>query len=336
MIHLSNHMATTIHPQTETPAPSTDRRLSISYRQGYVLRGIAMLMIIFVHCINEYPAYTHPISKGLLIPMWGQIGSSVFLFMSGYGLFISMTSKEELKVSYLLQHIQKILEPFLVAFVLCFPMVAIAHQCGEDYDLQLVNLLWLSMPTGIDMWFLKTILLFYIFTFFIVRWVKTTRGRTVCLGAIMLTHIVILYLNRVPGYWYVSNLPFLCGVFCSQATTIGHRHRSHAPALFVLAVLLYAACCCEIQKAPLLILENIVFALCFVLSVLRLDVNKRIYDPFVFIGRNSLLYYTLNVPVMIALCSQHMNCPLYFIANLAITSLLVLLYNKIRKRTFQR
>lgn len=68
---------------------------TILYEQGYAIRGIAMLMIIFVHSINEYECYNSEISQLLLIPMFGVLGCSLFFFMSGYGLLFSLCKKKK-------------------------------------------------------------------------------------------------------------------------------------------------------------------------------------------------------------------------------------------------
>ena len=47
-------------------------------------------MILFVHSINEYPAYETSWSQWLLIPQWGELGCSIFFLLSGYGLTIAM------------------------------------------------------------------------------------------------------------------------------------------------------------------------------------------------------------------------------------------------------
>lgn len=287
-----------------------------------------MLMIIFMHCINEYPVFTQQISKGFLVPIWGQFGSSIFLFMSGYGLFASMTSKENVDFSYLFRHIKKIILPFLVAFVLSIPMVSIAHLCGEDYSVQVSNILFLNMSIGTDMWFLKTILLLYVLMFCIIKYVKTNSRRILSLGCIMLTYIIMLYLNNVPGYWYASNLAFVFGVYHSMTAKDRHIHHWHILIICVLFVTLSVLYNLGIFNAPLMVLENIAGTFCILLLSLRLDINKKIYSIFAYIGKNSLLYYMLNIPVMIALCSSKMDWTVYFIANLTITTLLVILYNK--------
>lgn len=81
---------------------------TISYEQGYAIRGLAMIMIIFVHSINEYEWYNSTLSKISLIPLFGTFGCSLFFFMSGYGIFNSLLKKgREIKYDYLLAQIKK-------------------------------------------------------------------------------------------------------------------------------------------------------------------------------------------------------------------------------------
>ena len=46
---------------------------TISYEQGYAIRGLAMIMIIFVHSINEYEWYNSGLSNLLLICMFATL-----------------------------------------------------------------------------------------------------------------------------------------------------------------------------------------------------------------------------------------------------------------------
>ena len=46
-----------------------DSSQTVSYEQGYAIRGLATIMIIFVHSINEYEWYNSGLSNLLLICM---------------------------------------------------------------------------------------------------------------------------------------------------------------------------------------------------------------------------------------------------------------------------
>ena len=50
-----------------------------------------------------------------------------------------------------------------------------------------------------------------------------------------------------------------------------------------------------------------------------------------FIGKNSLLYYLLNIPIMWLIPSNKMYAVTYFIANMFFTTISIFIYNKVAK-----
>ena len=96
-----------------------DSSQTVSYEQGYAIRGLATIMIIFVHSINEYEWYNSGLSNLLLICMFGTFGCSLFFFMSGYGIMNSLRKRgKETKNSYLLAHIKKIVIPLAIVYAI--------------------------------------------------------------------------------------------------------------------------------------------------------------------------------------------------------------------------
>ena len=139
-------------------------RIEIPYYTGYFLRGIAMLMIIFVHSINEYSDYDSSWCRALMIPEYGCMGCSVFFFMSGYGLFRSL-EKKRVNSSYLISHLLKLLSPFIAAFVIAYIVGELVPSSVTQITINDITAIFrLSMPSGIDMWFFKVILADYIVT----------------------------------------------------------------------------------------------------------------------------------------------------------------------------
>ena len=103
----------------------------LEVEQSHQLRGIAILMILLVHSINEYPAYEAQWSKWLLIPEWGELACSIFFLLSGYGLTISMQKAQgrEHKFCYWMSKIRKLIVPFLFAYLLT--VVALSLYDGK-------------------------------------------------------------------------------------------------------------------------------------------------------------------------------------------------------------
>lgn len=303
-----------------------DGRLVISYRQGYVMRGIAMLALVFVHSLNEYPAYTSSFAKAWMVPSWGEFASSLFFFMSGYGLLSSMTSHEDVDSRYLARHIRKLLVPFLTTYLLVVVALMITQGCGDAGEWHLKNILTLGMPDGTDMWFFKTIFLFYFMAFFCVKVSRNNGTRLLLLGALLSLYSLALYANRYPGYWYDSNLCFVVGAcFAIGKVKMGNRLLLLS---FVLFAAFYVLSLLEYRKAPLQVAGNIACCVCMVWALSRLHAERKMLNVVTFIGENSLMYYLLSVPVMLVIPGERMHWIVYFLANLFVTTLFVLLYRK--------
>ena len=142
---------------------------TISYERGYAIRGLAMIMIIFIHSMNEYEWYNSTLSKLLLIPMFGTFGCSLFFFMSGYGFLNSLRKRgEKIKYSYLLAQIKKIVVP--VAIVYAINSIVLPYTLTyNDITIDHSNILTFSLPEGTDIWFIKIILFDYLTTFFLFK-----------------------------------------------------------------------------------------------------------------------------------------------------------------------
>lgn len=303
-----------------------DERFRISYRQGYVMRGIAMLVLIFVHSLNEYPAYTSPFANVWLVPSWGEFASSLFFFLSGYGLLSSMTNQGSVDFRYLARHIRKLLVPFLLTFLLTIVALMITQGCRNASQWQLENVLTLGMPDGTDLWFFKTIFLFYFMSFFCVKVTRNNGRRLWLMGALLVLYSLTLYANRYPGYWYDSNLCFVVGAcFAVGKVQMG---RSLVLLSFALFAAFYVLSLFDYRKAPLEVAGNVVCCVCLVWTLTRFNAERKLFDVVAFIGENSLLYYLLSVPVMLVIPSARMHWAVYFLANLLATTLFVLLYRK--------
>ncbi len=165
-----------------------------------------MLMIIFVHSINEYPEYDTDWSHICMIPEYGIMGCSLFFFMSGYGIFQSLARTEIPDNRYYIRHLKKLILPFIVAFIAtCFIILIWPSHISECTKPDLTALLTLSMPNGTNMWFFKAILANYIVTFLLCIYRLSVRNRIISLLIAHSTFIILGYIAHIPGYWDYHN-----------------------------------------------------------------------------------------------------------------------------------
>ena len=95
-----------------------------------------------------------------------------------------------------------------------------------------------------------------------------------------------------------------------------------------LFIVFYLCIINDIMAAPIQILGGLAFCI-LIISV----ISKKTRYPqwLIFIGKNSLLYYLLNIPIMWLIPSNNIHFIVYFIANIIFTTIFIFAYNEIGK-----
>ena len=307
------------------PLPTYPVKSTISYEQGYAIRGIATIMIIFEHSINEYECYHSILSNLLLIPSFGTFGCSLFFFMSGYGVFSSLHKKKGTPtIKYLLAHLKKILVP--VAIVYITNSIVLPYTLAyNDITLNHWNILTLTLPEGTDIWFIKIILFDYIATFIIYKITTDTKKQLIYLTISQIMLITILHALEWGSYWYIANICFALGAIHSIYPLFKREY------IFISVFTIVSCCLCTsigFINAPVLIIKNITFCL---ITTYTISLIHRWPKWLLFIGKNSLYYYLLNIPVMWIISSNNMHFMVYFALNVIFTTIFIVIYNKAAK-----
>ena len=308
---------------------NNNREFDISYNTGYTIRGLAMIMIIFVHSINEYAIYTGTFSKVMLIPHYGILGCTLFFFMSGYGLNSSLTLYKGSKIKYLYRHLLKLVIPFAISFAITACLLSLPYL--KDISNEIKNIFILSMPDGTDMWFLKAIIIFYIITVALFMTSNNNKTRSIILLILCLAVIAIFNSKNLPGHWYFSILSFPLG-FWMQKAAINKKAIRKILAFSILTFAIYYMLTLIFNlRVCLELFGNIAFAfiIVIVVSMFAKGFNSKIL---IYIGKNSLLFYIFNIPVMLAIPSHTMHWITYFFLNLIITQLVIMVYLPISNR----
>lgn len=278
------------------PNKLLNSRSMMDPQDTYVLRGICMLMII-VHHVLKFAPYA-PISvRGL----WGDMGTAVFFFISGWGLYCSMEKREKVDWSYLWQNMKKLLVPFYIVWVL----TEIAFQIiRPEYGWSriLCDGITLSYPSfeGVNLWFFKVITSVYIvsiLTFMLVkkRWLRVSIVALLCGIYIYLGWKVI----RLPQYMWGSVICFPAGMWLSAYKEELKNVLSHKWAIAIASLVLYVVFR-NYAFLPLRACLKYSLAFCMLFVSLGSIVNipsKLLY----FIGKNSLLFYLIHIAILLLL-----------------------------------
>lgn len=251
-----------------------------------------MLMILFVHSINEYPEAMHQFwAHVLLVPHWGIIGSAVFLLLSGYGMLCSLQRRgAHFDVHYWLRKAKGLLQPYFAAFVitaLALTLYDAKFEGGYTFDAS--ELLRLNLADGNELWFFKTIVAEYLLLMLLNLMQLSARTQVLVMSAIHVVVVILMYGCGLPRYWWASDIFFALGM---------------ATALVLVR-----------QKAG----KDLTSRLPWIPYTSR---------ALTYIGRNSICFYLLEIPVMWMLPSAQLPWPLFFLLTVALTTLLTELYRR--------
>ena len=260
----------------------------------YTLRGICMLMIIIHHVLKFAEWAPIPI-RGI----WGDMGTAVFFFISGWGLYCSMEKKERVDLDYLWQNMKKLLVPFLIVWAITEVAYQIVHPEIE----------WSGYGR---IWFIQVITGAYIvsiLTFMIVKWriLRLTIVLILCLTYIYIGWKVLC----LPQYRWGSVICFPAGMWLCAYRRELKPVLEQKWAIAIISLFLYWL----FRNYDFLPLRaclkySIPFCLLFVSlgSIVNIQ-SKWLY----FIGKNSLLFYLIHIALLLLLRESEYMCEHYIL-----------------------
>ncbi len=182
----------------------------------YPLRGVAMIMIIMHHTYLSFLSLGYgsmPLwldSSGIDYA-WGYCGTGIFFFMSGYGMFFSLT-KHRIDCSYIKEKCLKLLSPYIALWLISLIAFVIFSRQSLSTDL-LRHFFMLDIPPDVDAWFFKVIVALYIFSMLMFRLVKNPKWCVAIIGiCTILWYLFACFGLRLGPWWFVSVLNFPLGM----------------------------------------------------------------------------------------------------------------------------
>lgn len=280
-----------------------------------------MLMIIISHTYNGYPtddsAYYFPqLLNYLHMELWGAMGVGVFLFLSGYGLFLSLSKRQDnIDRTYIISKIKRLFLPLLVYWVVEVLTLLIFNR--QEISAHIFKeILTFSMHPDIENWFFKVILGAYIIIICLFKTKMNHGARIVTLFAVSLLYMIVMYLLGFGAWWYNTILCFPLGTVVAYRKKFFERLRP-APVCLVSIVLILALYIIWFND----IIFNIAFVFLCTYLIRLVNVNNRLLR---FIGINSFLFYFIECPVMdeIMMFSYH-NFLIYALLTVCGTAIIV-------------
>lgn len=167
-----------------------------------VMKAILPLIIIIHHIV---PYGYNDLSAINVISSWVTIAMYIFFAMSGYGLVTSYLKNSEYLNGFLPKSLKKLFVPY---FIVMFLFVIYRWCNGIDQiELLVTKGLYSFVPTS---WYIYVLSYFYIFFFFIFRYVKANNFVKVLLVCALVYgyYLIAPYLGVSP--WRYDKCPAFC------------------------------------------------------------------------------------------------------------------------------
>lgn len=185
----------------------------LNKRDCYTLKGIAMILIIISHIVGQLSKiYFWKIPILTFILSWGYISTGVFFFLSGYGMFYSLTRKPHIGYHYVYCHLISLLKPFLICWFISSVLAYFLFHIPVSHLFE--NLLMLQIG-DMSTWFFKVILGIYIFCFILYSIRISNKIRLILISTFCLIYVIITILLGFENYWYLSVMNFPLGMLCA-------------------------------------------------------------------------------------------------------------------------
>lgn len=304
------------------------------------LMGLAILWVMFYH--SPLSLISYPILSQFKNMGYG--GVDIFMFLSGFGIYYSLSNSSSVKDFYL-RRIWRIL-PYYIPIALAYSIVEYLH--GElSLIVVILNALTLSYWFGLDghfEWYIPTILFFYLIS---PRLYSLLREyKIIALIAILLISFLVFFLIGGSDYSYllltVGRFPLFCFGMWFGDYMKEHKD-SKCPkflvffliGLLIVGVFLwnylfshYWGTYWSDNQYGLLFIPFwiMTFSICLLVSYcLSLFENYK-YPILTFFGVNTLIFYILHERIMAVL--HFYNIPYITIVALALTVILGVLWKK--------
>lgn len=271
-----------------------------------------MLLILFHHIYVKL-AIEMGLSipyVGLLLAPGGYLGTGLFFFLSGYGLYHSLLRQKQLRITYLSTRLIKMLCVYVVSFVIC---VFLKWDIIDHFIM--IDFLSLTIP-GTTTWFFKVIIALYIISYVVFKNNISKEFKVLLISIITMTYYLIA-LKYLPDFWYTSVLCFPIGMIVAlkkQWFTIYTQ---------ILGFLLFILCFKYMQREDMRFTTAITF--CFaVLFVMRYVTIKS--QMLKYIGKHSLCFYLFQLVLLRPLMVFQSHPLLYVGVVIIMVSLLSFFY----------
>ena len=295
-------------------------RTFLGYDDTYSLRGIAMLMIIIGHAYNGYPktdaGYFYPDwLDGLHMELWAAMGVAVFLFLSGYGMFLALDKRQgSIDLKYVLSKVKRLFVPLLVYWAVELITLLIFNR--QELTTHIFReIITFSMHPDVENWFFKVIVPAYVIMFGLFMTRIPNSIRVNLLFAISFAYMLTIRKAGFGSWWYDTIIALPLGALVAYRRDLFEK--MHPLIAFPICLICMASIFLFHYNA---IVFNAIAPFMFIFLIRIVNINNKLLN---FIGFNSFLFYFIECPVLDEIVKfSYCNFPLYCLLAICVTYLL--------------
>lgn len=274
---------------TKISSKGTYNEEYLSLKNTNALRGMCALIVAMQHtCAYQHDKWTAPF---LYI---GFLCTSIFFFLSGYGLMYGSENKKRYLKTFLKKRVLTVLIPYLLANVI---YLCIRQAVGMEISvMEFVEMYQKGEPYVSFSWFIISIMYFYVMFYVIFNIFK----KNIAVFLMIPGSVLYMYLVKLIGFdyhWYTTAFCFAGGVIWYQyreVLTAAARKQGFLKILLVFAIT-FALLFATFKNIYFYIAGSNITALCFQIFMMLWLQKVRIHNFVLeFLGKISFEFYILH------------------------------------------
>ena len=260
--------------------------MNINKDETLILKGMAILLVILTH-FPRVGFFNHNFS-GL-----GGWGVSIFLFLSGYGLWLSYQKNG--RKNYWYKRLKSVYIPFYIAMLIQTLIYILLFHKSFDQKILLLSFLGIYPDNVIDgsMWYISYLTIWYVFFGFITLLPAKNKGIKIMMLLPIMLVVQIIAKNQLfaNGLASMYILFFPLGIFCAYfKDKIIPRHNAVQYTALILLIILISLWIFHGVNHMNWWPVYFILVIIFFVSAIKLLPNVFI-KPLKFIGRHSYSMY---------------------------------------------
>lgn len=313
----------------------------LSKEQTTIIKGV-FAIIIFLSHFNSYVVFENNIYDKIYLKFFSYIDQLcvvLFLFFSGYGVYVSSINKKDYFKKFLQNRILKTIINFDCAVLLFFIMNLILKINYEPQKVILSFLGWESI--GNSNWFIFTIVCMYIITFIVAKINKEKLNEKSLIVITLVTIFFISFLRITKGeekWWYNTIACYTLGLWYGKyKEKIDILLQKKYLKIIIITIFSWEIFYC-FRNYNFIVYEimSMLFTIMFVFFMYKIKISNKLLE---FFGKYSFEIYILQrLPYMIfrpIISNKYVLFILAFLFTLTISvifnKIITIGYNKIIK-----